>query len=142
MHAEDVRLHPARVCKGRELPSSICYGSLGDETSWVKDGRADAILDNLYADGKPLPMIVVMPNANSAVFELDLLHDIIPYIEQHYPAKADRQHRGLAGVSAGATMPPPSRWLIRPYLPPSASSSAVCRTASGSRSSTRKCWRT
>src|SRR5262245_39420149 len=42
----------------------LLHGSLADETSWVKDGRMDAILDNLYADKKAVPMIVVMPDGN------------------------------------------------------------------------------
>jgi enterochelin esterase-like enzyme len=82
----------------------LLHGSLSDETGWVKDGAADAILDNLYADKRPVPMIVVMPNGNLAIdaLEKDLLDDIIPYVEKHFPAKADREHRALAGVSAGA----------------------------------------
>ena len=82
----------------------LLHGSLGNETSWVKDGAADIILDNLYADKKPIPMIVVMPNANLFIdtLRMDLLDDIIPYVEKHFPVKADREHRALAGVSAGA----------------------------------------
>ena len=80
----------------------LLHGSLGDETSWVKEGAADAILDNLYADKKLVPMIVVMPDGNLNVLELDLLGDVIPYVETHCPVKADRQHRALAGLSSGA----------------------------------------
>ena len=83
----------------------LLHGSLADETSWVKEGAADIILDNLYADKKPVPMIVVMPNGNlfkpDDAFESDLLDDIIPYVEKHFPVKADREHRALAGVSMG-----------------------------------------
>ena len=42
----------------------LLHGSLSDETGWVQVGAADTILDNLYADRKPVPMIVVMPNGN------------------------------------------------------------------------------
>ena len=84
----------------------LLHGSLSDETSWAKDGAADTILDNLYADKKPVPMIVVMPNGNLSdvgdAFGADLQDDIIPYVEKHFPVKADREHRALAGVSAGA----------------------------------------
>ena len=100
---------PPRFAKETSYPVLyLLHGSRADETNWVKEGWADAILDNLYADTKLVPMIVVMPNGNLPaaadidVFELDLLGDIIPYVEKHYPVKADRQHRALAGLSAGA----------------------------------------
>jgi enterochelin esterase-like enzyme len=86
----------------------LLHGSLADETSWVKDGRADAIFDNLYADKKAAPMIVVMPNGNlpstteSDSFGADMVGDVIPYVESHFPVQVGREHRALAGVSAGA----------------------------------------
>jgi enterochelin esterase-like enzyme/outer membrane protein assembly factor BamB len=96
----------------------LLHGLVYDETSWTKKGLADAILDNLYADGKLVPMIVVMPNGRAgagvsakspfgqqarafAAFEGDLLKDIIPYVEKHYLAQPDREHRALAGQSMG-----------------------------------------
>jgi enterochelin esterase-like enzyme len=84
----------------------LLHGGGGDETSWVKGGAADAILDNLYADKKLVPMIVVMPNGNlfkaGDAFGSDLLGDVIPHVEQRFPVKADREHRALAGSSWGA----------------------------------------
>ena len=79
----------------------LLHGAASDETGWVKDGAADTILDNLYEDKKPVPMIVVMPNGNLPTDALgtDLLDDVIPYVEKHFPVKADREHRALAGVS-------------------------------------------
>jgi enterochelin esterase-like enzyme len=88
----------------------LLHGSGDDETGWLKKGSADVILDNLYADKKLLPMIVVMPNGfaqkpgvegRNSGFEDDLLMDIIPYIEAHYSVKADRESRALAGLSMG-----------------------------------------
>jgi enterochelin esterase-like enzyme len=96
----------------------LLHGLAFDETSWVKKGSADVILDNLIADRKIVPMIVVMPNGRAAAgvsaqslfaqqsrafaaFGDDLLKDIIPYIEGHYAAQADRGHRALAGQSMG-----------------------------------------
>ena len=82
-------------------------------------GAADVILDNLYADKKIAPMIVVMPNGfarwrmysrplegerrrrDNSGFEQDLLTDIVPYIESYYPVQADREHRAIAGLSMG-----------------------------------------
>src|SRR4030095_528279 len=78
----------------------------------------EVIIDNLYADKKIVPMIVVMPNGRAskdltardpiprqspafAAFEKDLLTDLIPFIEKTYPVKADRESRALAGLSMG-----------------------------------------
>jgi enterochelin esterase-like enzyme len=80
----------------------------------------EEILDNLYADNKIEPMIVVLPNGRAmkddratgnifeknkveafATFEQDLLDDLIPYIEKKYPVIKDREHRALAGLSMG-----------------------------------------
>jgi putative heme-binding domain-containing protein/uncharacterized protein (TIGR03067 family) len=96
----------------------LLHGAGDDETGWTRKGSAAAILDNLSADKKLVPMIVVMPNgfarapgakpagkpagAAVAAFENDLLKDIIPYIESHYPVKGDSAHRALAGLSMGA----------------------------------------
>ena len=96
---------PPGSSKERQYPVlHLLHGSLSDETSWVKDGRADAILDNLYADKKVVPMIVVMPNGNlpDGTFEADMLGDVIPYVESHFPVRVGREYRALAGVSAGA----------------------------------------
>jgi enterochelin esterase-like enzyme len=73
-------------------------------------GSAAIILDNLYADKKLVPMIVVMPNGftsppgakkSNAAFEDDLLKDVIPYVESHYPVLAEREQRAIAGLSMG-----------------------------------------
>jgi enterochelin esterase-like enzyme len=158
----------------------LLHGAGDDETGWTRKGRADVILDNLYADKKLVPMIVVMPNGfarspgsgsgtalaaaimkradadkdgavsldefraaaealfkeidkgqagkldekqlaeglsrlvpapppgfpgrglgGNSTFESDLLKDLIPYVEAHYPVKADAGHRALAGLSMG-----------------------------------------
>jgi enterochelin esterase-like enzyme len=92
----------------------LLHGAGDDETGWRKKGAADVILDNLYADKKAVPMIVVMPNGfarpagakpgerpRGGAFEEDLLKDVIPYVEAHYSAVADRDHRAIAGLSMG-----------------------------------------
>src|SRR6185312_13103412 len=83
----------------------LLHGIGGDENEWPRGGAPDAILDNLYADNKAVPMIVVMPNGRAskdltardpipkqspafAAFEKDLLTDLIPFIEKTYPVKA------------------------------------------------------
>jgi enterochelin esterase-like enzyme len=159
----------------------LLHGAGGDETGWTRQGAAHVILDNLYAEKKLVPMLVVMPNGSprrpgsgpgaslaaplvkrgdadrdgkltldefleaarqlykdadkdgkgavdekqlaavldrlapaaapgpgglrafgsNDTFEADLLKDIIPYIESHYPAKPDRESRAIAGLSMG-----------------------------------------
>jgi enterochelin esterase-like enzyme len=96
----------------------LMHGIGGDEKEWYKYTAPDAILDNLYAAKKIVPMIVVFPNgraqpddrpignvyASAPAFEnfgKDLLNDIIPFIETNYPVKKDRMSRALAGFSMG-----------------------------------------
>ncbi len=96
----------------------LLHGIGGDETEWERFATPDVLLDNLIADGKAVPMIVVMPNGRAqpndraegdvfasapafAAFEGDLLNDVIPAIEARYSVAADRQHRALAGLSMG-----------------------------------------
>ena len=96
----------------------LLHGIGGDEAEWTKACKANIILDNLMADKKLVPMIVVMPNGRAAkedrprqdfraqisafeAFENDLLKDLIPYIESHYSVQSDREHRALAGLSMG-----------------------------------------
>jgi enterochelin esterase-like enzyme len=172
-----VYLPPGYSKDGKYPVLYLLHGAGDDETGWTKKGAADVILDNLYADKKLVPMIVVMPNgfarppgaATGAgpgaffagaimraadadkdgkltedelvaaakrlfkecdkdgkgavdekqlaeginrllgpgrgpvvdLFEDDLLKDVIPYVESHYPVKADAEHRALAGLSMG-----------------------------------------
>lgn len=98
----------------------LLHGIGGDEKEWLNGGAPQVILDNLYAEKKIEPMIVVMPNGRAmkddratgnimapdkveafATFEKDLLHDLIPYIQKHYPVYTDREHRAIAGLSMG-----------------------------------------
>jgi enterochelin esterase-like enzyme len=97
----------------------LLHGIGGSERDWSRVGRADVIMDNLYADKKAVPMIVVMPNGRAsaepppanpfagnpfqdyAAFEGELLKDVIPYVESHYSVRAQREYRALAGLSMG-----------------------------------------
>lgn len=98
----------------------LLHGIGGDENEWLNGGHREVILDNLYAEGKINPMIVVMPNGRAmkddspgenifapdkveafANFEKDLLNDLIPFIEKEFPIIADREHRAIAGLSMG-----------------------------------------
>jgi enterochelin esterase-like enzyme len=95
----------------------LMHGIGGNETHWTTLCAANKVLDNLVADKKAVPMIIVMPNGRASAqppssnimadfnyyadFEKDLLQDLMPYIESRYSVKADRDHRAIAGLSMG-----------------------------------------
>jgi enterochelin esterase-like enzyme len=105
----------------------LLHGIGGNEREeWAKGGMPHVILDNLIAEKKIEPMIIVLPNGNATTntaggggggaggrrgfgdlsgwgkpFENDLIKDIIPFIEANYSVKADRENRALAGLSMG-----------------------------------------
>jgi enterochelin esterase-like enzyme len=99
----------------------LLHGIGGDEHEWCNGGRPGNILDNLYADQKLEPMIVVFPNGRAMVndepigdiyaadkikafetFEFDLLNDLIPFIDSSYSVLTGRENRAIAGLSMGA----------------------------------------
>lgn len=103
----------------------LLHGSGGDENAWSELGRATQILDNLIAQGKARPMIVVMPNGNAGMDAApgetdlgfkqpttDLPHtmdgtfeasfpEIVTYIDSTYRTIPDKAHRAIAGLSMG-----------------------------------------
>ncbi len=95
----------------------LLHGIGGDEKEWFNQGAPNVILDNLYAEKKIVPMIVVLPNgraqaddrasggmgsaASFGKFDADLLGSIIPFIETKYSAKKQRESRAVAGLSMG-----------------------------------------
>lgn len=98
----------------------LLHGIGGDEFEWLNGGHPEIILDNLYAEKKVEPMIIVMPNGRAmkddratgnimapekvqafADFENDLLNNLIPFIEQNYPVIKNREYRAIAGLSMG-----------------------------------------
>lgn len=112
---------PPGFVKNKKYPVLyLLHGIGGDEKEWLNGAAPQNILDNLYADGKAEPMIIVMPNGRAmkndsaggnvfeaprvqafATFEKDLLNDLIPFIEKKYPVIKDREHRAIAGLSMG-----------------------------------------
>jgi enterochelin esterase family protein len=99
----------------------LLHGNGQIEASWTWTGRANVILDNLLADGKVRPMIVVMPyghvpreiksasptppanpGADSAAIEKELLTQVKPLVEAKYQVLTDRAHRAIGGLSMGA----------------------------------------
>jgi enterochelin esterase-like enzyme len=94
----------------------LVSGTTDTEETWFKVGKLNTILDNLIADGKAEPMIVVMPYGNMgatpmpasmdatrmyAVFANELTQCIMPYVEEAFRTVNDRDHRAIAGFSRG-----------------------------------------
>jgi enterochelin esterase-like enzyme len=84
----------------------LIHGGSDTEETWTRVGRANLIADNLIAQGKAKPMIIVMPYANVMPgpregFTKDVINDIIPFIETNYPVLTDSPHRAIAGFSVG-----------------------------------------
>lgn len=112
---------PPGFSKNKKYPVLyLLHGIGGDEKEWLNGGQPQVILDNLHAEKKIEPMILVMPNGRAmkddratgnimdpekvqafSTFEKDLLNDLIPFIEKTYPVYADREHRAIAGLSMG-----------------------------------------
>lgn len=103
----------------------LLHGMGGDEDAWSELGRATQILDNLIAQGKAEPMILVMPNGNAhrpsapgytpeGLYLPDMMHsvskpgafensfmDIVNFVDANYRTIPDKQHRAIAGLSMG-----------------------------------------
>jgi len=118
---------PPGYSKGRKYPVLYLLHGIGgnEREEWAKGGVPHVILDNLIADKKIEPLILVLPNGNATTnpasgggpggsggraagfggwgkpFENDLLKDIIPFVEANYSVKPNRESRALAGLSMG-----------------------------------------
>ena len=81
----------------------LLHGGGETDIHWINFGKANFILDNLLAEGKIKPMIIVMPNGSVPfeTFTKDLLTDVIPYVESKYRVKTGKSNRALAGLSMG-----------------------------------------
>ncbi|MPR35994.1 esterase [Salmonirosea aquatica] len=84
----------------------LIHGGSDTEETWIKVGRANLIADNLIAQGKAKPMLIVMPYGNvrpapMADFTKDVVNDIIPFVEANYPVIKDSKGRAVAGFSVG-----------------------------------------
>jgi enterochelin esterase-like enzyme len=97
------------------FPTLYLQHGMGDnQATWVVHGKAHWILDNLIAQGKARPMVIVMMDGhasiargmagfqnNTTAFERDLLEDVMPFVEAHYRVKTGAADRAIAGLSMG-----------------------------------------
>jgi len=106
---------PPHYDADKKYPVLYLFGGSGEMAStWSLFGRVNFIADNLLAEGKALPLIIVMPN-NQVVhrsdpkhtertfdlFDKELVSQVIPYVEKNYSVKADKHNRAIAGLSMG-----------------------------------------
>jgi enterochelin esterase-like enzyme len=111
---------PPGYTTDRKYPVLYMLHGLGNtSTEWTQRARAPQIVDNLLADGKIQPLVMIFPSGDAAAtvtnpggggraqegygvkFEQDFLNDIIPYVDAHYSVLTDRTHRALGGMSMG-----------------------------------------
>jgi enterochelin esterase-like enzyme len=101
---------------GRYPVLYLQHGWGEDETAWSNQGHANLIMDNLIAEGKTKPFIIVMTYGMTndvkigrgglksfkiEPFQTVLTHELIPYIDANFRTSADRAHRAMAGLSMG-----------------------------------------
>jgi len=91
----------------------LLHGGGEDERGWAAQGKTDLILDNLIAEKKAKPMLIVMMDGNFSTggngfgesmlkaFEAELKQSVIPFIEKNFRAETDAKNRALAGLSMG-----------------------------------------
>jgi enterochelin esterase family protein len=91
----------------------IQHGGGEDETSWAEQGKTDIIIDNLIAESKAKPMIVVIANGNvstgrggyssegMAAFKNEMTQNIVPFVDENYRTLTDPKNRAMCGLSMG-----------------------------------------
>jgi enterochelin esterase-like enzyme len=99
--------------KGKYPVFYLLHGAFDCDDSWSSVGIAGFIIDNLIAEKKAKPMVIVMPAGHTGPFRFggprpttdefieDFNNDIMPYVESHYRIKTNRQNRAIAGLSMG-----------------------------------------
>jgi enterochelin esterase-like enzyme len=111
---------PPGYSADRKYPVLYLQHGLGNtSTEWPQRARVPIIADNLLADGKMPPMVIVFPSGNATAtpgdekqgdrtqasygiaYENDLLKEIIPFVESQYSVFTDRAHRAIGGMSMG-----------------------------------------
>jgi enterochelin esterase-like enzyme len=98
----------------------MLHGLGNNSTEWTNRAKAPIIVDNLLADGKIQPLVMIFPNCDAKItvdnpqggqraqegygepFTQDFLNDVIPFVESHYSVLTDRDHRAIGGMSMGS----------------------------------------
>ena len=109
---------PPQYGKNQKQKYPVLYLQHGwgeDETAWSNQGHANLIMDNLIAEGKAEPFIIVMTYGmtnevrfgglrefTAEAFEKVLVDELVPYIDANFQTRADKAHRAMAGLSMGA----------------------------------------
>ena len=109
---------PPQYGKNKKQKYPVLYLQHGwgeDETAWSNQGHANLIMDNLIAEGKAEPFIIVMTYGMTnevrfgglrefaaEAFEKVLVDELVPYIDANFQTRADKAHRAMAGLSMGA----------------------------------------
>lgn len=102
----------------------LFHGGGDDDWAWMSVGRVNHLLDNLIAQGKARPMVVVMPSLwaldapvlpnraeeNEVLFRKTIFEDVVPYVEKHYRVLPGRANRAMGGLGAGRNMLPNFLW--------------------------------
>jgi enterochelin esterase-like enzyme len=109
---------PPSYYKDQKVRYPVLYLQHGwgeDETAWSNQGRANLIMDNLIAEGKIKPFIIVMTygmtneikfgsglrNFDIKPFQTVLVDELIPYVDANFRTLSDQPHRAMAGLSMG-----------------------------------------
>jgi enterochelin esterase-like enzyme len=108
---------PASYDKDKSKRYPVLYLQHGwgeDETAWSNQGHANLIMDNMIAEGKIKPFIIVMTygmtndvkiggmaNFKIEPFQTVLIDELIPYVDANFRTIADQPHRAMAGLSMG-----------------------------------------
>ena len=97
-----------------------------DETAWAHQGHANLIMDNLIAEGRSVPFLIVMTygmtndvqigglaNFDVSAFETVLVDELIPYVDANFRTLSDQPNRAMAGLSMGGME---TRWIALEHL--------------------------
>lgn len=106
---------PPKYDRNKRYPVLYLVGGSGElPSNWIYDGRVNFIMDNLLAEGKAVPMVIVIPNNQVVhrnhprhieltfkIFDSELRQHVIPLVEQEYSVRQDPKGRALSGLSMG-----------------------------------------
>jgi enterochelin esterase-like enzyme len=100
---------------GKQYPTLYLLGGSGEAaSSWMYDGRVNFIMDNLLAEGRAVPMVIVIPNnqvlhrsspqhteLTFKLFEAEMRQHVVPLVEREYSVRREPKGRAISGLSMG-----------------------------------------